>query len=84
MFWSSSLLESIASSWLTVDGRSCADAAKTGADQVVDQRQSTRRVVFSSTGWQRKGVPGCQPQQTMPRELRLSNASEAASGNGGA
>ena len=47
-------------------------------------RQSTRRVVFSSTGWQRKGVPGCQPQQTMPRELRLSNASEAASGNGGA
>jgi hypothetical protein len=53
-------------------------AAKTGADSVVDQRLSTRRVMFSSTGWQRKGVPGCEPQQTMPRELSLSNASEAA------
>ena len=33
---------------------------------------------FSSTGWQRSGVPGCEPQQTMPRELRLSNASDTA------
>lgn len=47
-------------------------AAKTGADQVVDQRQSTRRVMFSSTGWQRKGVPGCGNQQTMPRDLSMS------------
>jgi hypothetical protein len=46
-------------------------AAKTGADQVVDQRESTRRVMFSSTGWQRNGVPGCDPQQTMPRDLGL-------------
>ena len=44
-------------------------AAKTGADQVVEQRDSTRRVMFSSTGWGRKGVPGCDPQQTMPRKF---------------
>ena len=38
--------------------------------------------MFSSTGWQRKGVPGCDPQQTMPRELGLSSPSETAD-NGG-
>lgn len=60
-------------------------AAKTGADTVIDQRQSTRRVMFSSTGWQRKGVPGCEPQQTMPRELTLSTPAEALRhGEGGA
>ena len=60
-------------------------AAKTGADSVADQRKSTRRVMFSSTGWQRKGVPGCEPQQTMPRELTLSTHAEAARyGEGGA
>ena len=53
-------------------------AAKTGADSVADQRQSTRRVMFSSTGWQRTGVPGCDPQQTMPRDLTLSTPTEAA------
>ena len=30
--------------------------------------------MFSSTGWQRKGVPGCGNQQTMPRDLSLSAA----------
>ena len=60
-------------------------AAKTGADSVIDQRQSTRRVMFSSTGWQRQGVPGCEPQQTMPRELTLSSPTEAVRyGEGGA
>eukprot|EP01043_Picozoa_sp_COSAG02_P067966 COSAG02_NODE_11115_length_1790_cov_1.460674_2_plen_284_part_00 len=60
-------------------------AAKTGADTAIDQRKSTRRVMFSSTGWQRKGVPGCEPQQTMPRELTLSTPAEALRhGEGGA
>lgn len=41
--------------------------------------------MFSSTGWQRKGVPGCEPQQTMPRELTLSTQEEALRhGEGGA
>jgi hypothetical protein len=59
-------------------------AAKTGAEQVVDQRRSARRVVFSSTGWQRKGVPGCDSQQTMPRDLAMSSRATAAHTNGGA